>query len=103
MHDLNIATASVGLLSYPVLQAADILMVRANLVPVGKDQASHVEVTREMAQRFNVLYGDVFPVPEALIGEVPTLPGTDGKAKMSKSLDNAIYLSDDPKELERRS
>jgi tryptophanyl-tRNA synthetase len=102
MHDLNIATASVGLLSYPVLQAADILMVRANLVPVGKDQASHVEVTREVAQRFNTLYGDVFPVPEALIGEVPTLPGTDGKAKMSKSLDNAIYLSDTPKELERR-
>jgi tryptophanyl-tRNA synthetase len=102
MRSLEIETASLGLLSYPVLQAADILMVRAHLVPVGKDQASHVEVTREVAQRFNLLYGDVFPVPDALIGEVPTLPGTDGKAKMSKSLDNAIYLSDDAKAVERR-
>ncbi len=102
MRDLRIETASLGLLSYPVLQAADILMVRAHLVPVGKDQASHVEVTREVAQRFNLLYGTVFPVPEALIGDVPTLPGTDGKAKMSKSLDNAIYLSDDPQTVERR-
>ncbi|HET6267608.1 MAG TPA: tryptophan--tRNA ligase, partial [Acidobacteriota bacterium] len=77
------------------LQAADIMMVRANLVPVGKDQASHLEVTREIAIRFNSLYGEVFPIPETLIGEVPTLVGTDGQAKMSKSLDNAIYLSDD--------
>ncbi|MCL5411783.1 MAG: tryptophan--tRNA ligase [Patescibacteria group bacterium] len=95
MRDLKIETASLGLLSYPVLQAADILIVRANLVPVGKDQASHIEVTREIAQRFNSLYGEVFPLPEVLIGEVPTLPGIDGKAKMSKSLENAIYLSDD--------
>ena len=102
MRDLSIRTASLGLLSYPVLQAADILMVRANLVPVGKDQASHVEVTREVAQRFNQLYGNVFPIPEALIGDVPTLPGTDGRAKMSKSLDNAIYLSDDPETVRRR-
>lgn len=102
MRSLEIETASLGLLSYPVLQAADILMVRAHLVPVGKDQASHIEVTREVAQRFNMLYGEVFPVPDALIGEVPTLPGTDGKAKMSKSLDNAIYLSDSAKEVERR-
>lgn len=94
MTDLHIETASLGLLSYPVLQAADILMVRANLVPVGKDQASHLEVTREIAGRFNSLYGEVLPIPETLIGEVPTLPGIDGKAKMSKSLDNAIYLSD---------
>lgn len=102
MRSLEIQTASLGLLSYPVLQAADILMVRAHLVPVGKDQASHIEVTREIAQRFNLLYGDVFPVPDGLIGDVPTLPGTDGKAKMSKSLDNAIYLSDGAKEVERR-
>lgn len=102
MRSLEIRTASLGLLSYPVLQAADILMVRAHLVPVGKDQASHIEVTREVAQRFNLLYGDVFPVPDGLIGDVPTLPGTDGKAKMSKSLDNAIYLSDGAKEVERR-
>ena len=95
MHDLHVTTPSLGLLSYPVLQAADILMVRAELVPVGQDQASHVEVTREIAARFNRLYGPVFPLPEALIGDVPTLPGIDGKAKMSKSLGNAIYLSDD--------
>lgn len=95
MQASNQETASLGLLSYPVLQAADILMVRANLVPVGKDQASHLEVTREIASRFNLLYGNVFPIPETLIGEVPTLVGTDGQAKMSKSLNNAIYLSDD--------
>lgn len=91
----NFDTATLGLLSYPVLQAADILMVRSHLVPVGKDQASHLEVTREIATRFNSLYGEVFPIPQTMIGEVPTLMGTDGKAKMSKSLDNAIYLSDD--------
>ncbi|MHB1131908.1 MAG: tryptophan--tRNA ligase [Chloroflexota bacterium] len=102
MRDLAINTPSLGLLSYPVLQAADILMVRANLVPVGKDQASHVEVTRELAQRFNSIYGEVFPVPEALIGDVPTLPGTNGLAKMSKSLDNAVYLSDEPDQVRRR-
>lgn len=95
MQAANLDAASLGLLSYPVLQAADILMVRANLVPVGKDQASHLEVTREIASRFNLLYGAVFPIPETLIGEVPTLVGTDGQSKMSKSLNNAIYLSDD--------
>ena len=95
MQAANLEAASLGLLSYPVLQAADILMVRANLVPVGKDQASHLEVTREIATRFNTLYGNVFPIPETMIGEVPTLVGTDGQAKMSKSLNNAIYLSDD--------
>ncbi len=84
-----------GLVGYPVLQAADILMPRAHLVPVGKDNESHVEVTREIARRFNSYYGEVFEIPEVLIGEVPTLVGTDGQAKMSKSLDNAIFLSDD--------
>ncbi len=96
IRDLKIESPSYGLLGYPVLQAADILIVRANLVPVGKDQESHVEVTREIARRFNGLYGEVFPETEALIGEVATLVGTDGKAKMSKSLDNCIYLSDSP-------
>src|SRR5512135_1680409 len=91
----HIEQPSYGLLGYPVLQAADILHVRANLVPVGKDQASHVEVTRELARRFNFLYGEVFPEHDTLIGEVPTLVGTDNKAKMSKSLGNAILLSDD--------
>lgn len=102
MRDLQIETASLGLLSYPVLQAADILMVQANLVPVGKDQASHLEVTREIAEKFNSLYGNTFPIPETLIGEVPTLPGIDGKAKMSKSLDNAIYLSDSEDDVKKK-
>ncbi len=96
MRDLKLETASLGMLEYPVLQAADILCVRGDLVPVGKDQASHIEVTREIARRFNDLYGTVFPVPDALIGDVPVLPGIDGKAKMSKSLNNAISLSDGP-------
>ncbi len=95
MDTEHIEQPSYGLLGYPVLQAADILHVRANLVPVGKDQASHIEVTREVARRFNFLYGEVFPEPDTLIGEVPTLVGTDNKAKMSKSLGNAIMLSDD--------
>ncbi len=85
----------LGLLGYPVLQAADILGPRAHLVPVGKDNESHVEVTREIARRFNNLYGEVFPEPEPLVGDVPTLVGTDGNAKMSKSIGNCIYLSDD--------
>ena len=96
MRDLKIETASLGLLSYPVLQAADILMVKANLVPVGKDQASHIELTREVAQKFNSTYKETFPVPEALIPkDISTLPGIDGRQKMSKSLNNAIFLSDD--------
>ena len=95
MHDLQIEQPSVGLLNYPILQAADILMVKANLVPVGKDQQSHVEVTREIATDFNRIYGNIFPVPDSLIGDVGTLVGTDGQAKMSKSVGNCIYLSDD--------
>ena len=98
----NFETATMGLLSYPVLQAADIMMVRAHLVPVGKDQTSHLEITREIALRFNSLYGEVFPVPETLIGDVPTLVGIDGQAKMSKSLDNAIYLSDDASTVQKK-
>lgn len=94
MHDLHIEQPSLGLLNYPVLQAADILMVKANLVPVGKDQQSHVEVCREIARDFNKNFLEVFPIPEALIGEVGTLVGTDGQAKMSKSVGNGIYLSD---------
>jgi len=91
-----------GLLGYPVLQAADILMPQANLVPVGKDNVCHVEITREIAQRFNNLYGEVFPIPEVMVGDVPTLVGTDGKAKMSKSLGNCIYLSDDEKTVNKK-
>ena len=91
-----------GLVGYPVLQAADILLPRADVVPVGKDNVPHVEITREIARRFNNLYGTVFAEPEPLISEVPTLPGIDGQAKMSKSLDNAIFLSDSPDEVKRR-
>jgi tryptophanyl-tRNA synthetase len=93
---------TLGQLGYPVLQAADILLPRATLVPVGKDNAAHVEVARELARRFNHLYGDVFPVPEVLQGRVSNLLGTDGQAKMSKSLDNAIYLSDAPEVVSRK-
>ena len=91
----NLNEMPFGLLGYPVLQAADILMPRAHLVPVGKDNESHVEITREIARRFNSMYGEVFPIPDVLIGDVPTLVGTDGNAKMSKSLNNSIFLSDD--------
>jgi len=91
-----------GLLGYPVLQAGDILMPRAHLVPVGKDNVAHVEVTREIARRFNFLYGETFPVPDVLVSEVGSLVGTDGNAKMSKSLGNAIYLSDDAKTVAKK-
>jgi tryptophanyl-tRNA synthetase len=91
-----------GLLGYPVLQAADILLPRAHLVPVGKDNEAHVEVTREIARRFNYLYGETFPVPEVMVSEYGSLVGTDGNAKMSKSLNNAIFLSDDAKTVHKR-
>jgi tryptophanyl-tRNA synthetase len=84
-----------GLVGYPVLQAADILLPKAHVVPVGKDNLSHVEITREIARRFNYLYGDVFPEPEPLLATETVLPGIDGQNKMSKSLGNAILLSDD--------
>jgi tryptophanyl-tRNA synthetase len=83
-----------GLVGYPVLQAADILLPRADVVPVGRDNVPHVEITREIARRFNYLYGDVFAEPEVLISDTPTLPGINGMQKMSKSLGNAILLSD---------
>ncbi len=83
-----------SLLGYPVLQAADILHVKAHLVPVGKDNVAHVEITREIARRFNHLYGEVFPIPD-FMSDGGALIGTDGQAKMSKSLNNAIFLSDD--------
>ncbi len=90
-----------GLLGYPVLQAADILMPRAHIVPVGKDNQAHVEITREIARRFNYLYGDIFPIPDYLV-EGDTLIGTDGNAKMSKSIGNTIYLFDDAKTVARK-
>jgi tryptophanyl-tRNA synthetase len=94
----NITEKDIGnyaFLGYPVLQAADIIMYKADYVPVGKDQASHVELTREIVRRFNNFFGDVFPEPKELHTEVLVLPGTDGR-KMSKSYGNAIYLIDPP-------
>ena len=102
MTDLHIENPSAGLLVYPVLQAADILIVRANLVPVGKDQESHIEVCREIARRFNQQYGKVFPEPDGLYGDTTTLVGTDGKSKMSKSLNNAILLSDEEETIAKK-
>ena len=100
--NLSEETLPFGLVGYPVLQAADILMPRAHLVPVGKDNEAHVEITREIARRFNSLYDEVFPIPEVMIGSVPTLVGTDGQTKMSKSLGNAILLSDDAKTVHKK-
>jgi tryptophanyl-tRNA synthetase len=99
VRDLNLeGTVSYGHLGYPVLQAADILLYKANLVPVGEDQVPHVELTREIARRFNTLYGDVFPVPEPKLTHFPRVPGPDGK-RMSKSMGNTILLSDSPEEI----
>lgn len=85
----------VAFYTYPVMQVANILMPRAHLVPVGEDQLPHIEMTREVARRFNRRFKDVFPEPEGLVGRVARLVGTDGQAKMSKSKNNAIYLKDD--------
>jgi len=94
-EQLHITNPSYGLLGYPVLMAADILAYRAHAVPVGRDQVPHLELTREIARRFNQLYGQVFPEPEALLTEFAVLPGLDGR-KMSKSYGNCVYLSDTP-------
>ncbi|MBF0477534.1 MAG: tryptophan--tRNA ligase [Deltaproteobacteria bacterium] len=91
-----------GFLGYPVLQAADILMYKADGVPVGIDQAPHVELTREIARRFNFLYGNVFPEPATLLTEIPKLLGTDGR-KMSKSYGNAILMADPEDEIRRKT
>src|SRR3972149_3911469 len=85
--------ATYGFMGYPVLQSADILLYRADEVPVGQDQLPHLELTREIARRFNHVYRSVFPEPKALLTDAPKLPGTDGR-KMSKSYNNAIFLSD---------
>ncbi|KPJ77490.1 MAG: tryptophan--tRNA ligase [Deltaproteobacteria bacterium SG8_13] len=87
--------STFGFLGYPVLQAADIIMYKANGVPVGVDQVPHVEITREIARRFNYLYTNVFPEPDAILTETPKILGLD-RRKMSKSYNNAIYLSDSP-------
>jgi tryptophanyl-tRNA synthetase len=102
IRDLKLESASLGLLNYPVLQAADILMVRGEVVPVGKDQMSHIELTREVARRFNQLYRPILPEPEYLEARFPVLPGTDGKPKMSKSIGNTIMLSDDAETVRKK-
>ncbi|MCB1112308.1 MAG: tryptophan--tRNA ligase [Chlamydiia bacterium] len=91
-----------GLVGYPVLQTADILLPCADFVPVGKDNEAHIELSRDIARRFNMLYGDVFPLPEVILSDVASLVGTDGKGKMSKSAGNAILLSDDAKTVEKK-
>ncbi|MGB9607106.1 MAG: tryptophan--tRNA ligase [bacterium] len=90
-----------GLLGYPVLQAADILIYKASFVPVGKDQLSHLEITREIARRFNFLYKPIFPEPQPIVGEYPLILGTDGR-KMSKSYDNCIFLADPPEVIRKK-
>lgn len=101
VRDLNIEHVSYGHLGYPVLQAADILLYKGELVPVGEDQLPHLEITREIARRFNAQYGSVFPEPEGRITKFARLPGLDGK-RMSKSLGNTIFLSDSPEEIGKK-
>ena len=93
--------STYGFLGYPLLQTADIIIYRAKYVPVGIDQVPHLEISREIARRFNYLYREVFPEPEALLTEFPKVPGVDGR-KMSKSYDNAVYLSDPPGVVEQK-
>ena len=90
--------STFGFLGYPVLQAADIIIYKPDGVPVGVDQAPHVEITREIARRFNHFYGNVFPEPATILTETPKILGID-RRKMSKSYDNAIFLSDSPKDI----
>jgi len=93
--------STYGFLGYPVLQAADIVIYKANLVPIGVDQLPHVELTREITRRFNHLYGNTFPVPEPILTELSKVTGLDGR-KMSKSYNNAIHLSDDEETLKKK-
>lgn len=103
VRDLEIENIVYGHLGYPVLQAADILLYRGELVPVGEDQLSHVEITREIARRFNATWGAVFPEPEPKLTKFARLPGLDGKdRKMSKSMNNTILLSDDPDTVDQK-
>jgi len=90
-HNVN-----VGLLDYPVLQAADILIYKAGFVPVGEDQIQHVEFSREIARKFNTRFGETFPEPDVLLSTAPKILGTDGQVKMSKSMNNAIGLLESP-------
>jgi tryptophanyl-tRNA synthetase len=93
---------SLGFINFPVLMAADILCVNADLVPVGEDQLPHLELTKELARKFNSAFGETFTEPEALVGRVARLVGTNGNAKMTKSLDNAIFLDDSGEDVKRK-
>ncbi|HIF71162.1 MAG TPA: tryptophan--tRNA ligase [Dehalococcoidia bacterium] len=95
LDDLDVERRTVGFYNYPMSQVADILLPKADLVPVGDDQLPHIEMTREVARKFNRMFGDIFPESESLVGRVPRLSGTDGQGKMSKSKGNVIMLSDD--------
>jgi tryptophanyl-tRNA synthetase len=99
LSDRDLST--YGFLGYPLLQTADIIIYKADAVPVGEDQAPHVELTREIVRRFNYLYGPVFPEPKTLLTETPRMPGTDGR-KMSKSYGNAVFLKDDAETVARK-
>ncbi len=107
LKELNVSkrdfydTDTYGFLGYPVLQAVDILIYKAQAVPVGEDQLPHIELSREIARRFNHLYGETFPEPQAMLTETPRLPGTDGR-KMSKSYNNAIYFADSEEEVRKK-
>ncbi len=102
VRDLHIDKVVYGHLGYPVLQTADILLYKGDFVPVGEDQVANVEISREIARRFNNQYGKVFPLPEPLLTKFSRLPGLDGVAKMSKSLNNTILLSDDPETVKKK-
>jgi len=101
IRDLNMDNVVYGHLGYPVLQAADILLYKGDVVPVGEDQLPHIEITREIARRFNTQYAPVFPEPEGKITKFARLPGLDGK-RMSKSIGNTILLSDSPEVITKK-
>lgn len=101
VKDLNMDSLIYGHLGYPVLQAADILLYKGEVVPVGEDQLPHVEITREIARKFNTVWGEVFPVPDPKLSFIPRLPGLDG-AKMSKSMNNTILVADGAEEIQKK-
>jgi len=102
IRDLNMESVVYGHLGYPVLQSADILLYKGNVVPVGEDQVPHIEITREIARRFNAQWGEVFPEPEPKLTKFARLAGLDGNQKMSKSIGNTILLSDSPEEIQKK-
>lgn len=100
-EDADLTKIDYGYLGYPVLQAADIIIYKATHVPVGEDQVPHIELTREIVRRFNYVFGDIFPEPQALLTQIPRLLGTDNR-KMSKSYNNSIYIADEPDEIQKK-